>query len=80
MVLDLRREKSISIPLTDVGDTRTSRTCHFQDAYHFILGNRERRQLHIYILESRFFGIWWGRASKRARLLGLAVRQSIQTT
>ena len=38
------------------------------------------RQLNIYTLESRFFGIWWGRASKRARLFGLAVRQSIQYT
>ena len=41
-VLDLRQEKEFQIPLTDVGDTRTWRTCHFQDAFHFNLGNPER--------------------------------------
>ena len=40
MVLDLRQAKAFQIPLTDVGDTRT---CHFHVAYHFTLGNRERK-------------------------------------
>ena len=43
MVLHLRQEKAFQISLTDVGDTRTWRTCHSQDTYHFNLGNREQK-------------------------------------
>ena len=70
MVLDLRQEKESQIPLTDVGDTKTLRTCHFQDAFHFNLGNRDRKTVpYSYTGILIFFGIWVGKSLKKSKFI-----------
>ena len=80
MVLDLRQEKAFQIPLTDVGDTRTWRTCHFQDAYHFILGNRERKTVPYLYTWILIFVHLVGKSLQTSKVIELVVRWSIQTT
>ena len=74
MVLDLRQEKAFQIPLTDVGDTRTWRTCHFQDAYHFILGNRERKTVPYLYTGILIFWRLVGKSLQTSKIIELAVR------
>ena len=74
MVLDLRREKAFQIPLTDVGDTRTWRTCRFQDAYHFILGNRERKTVAYLYTGILIFWHLVGKSLQTSKVIGLALR------
>ena len=74
MVLDLRQEKAFQIPLTDVGDTRTWRTCHFQDAYHFILGNREQKTVPYLYTGILIFVHLVGKSLQTSKVIELVVR------
>ena len=74
MVLDLRQEKAFQIPLTDVGDTRTWRTCHFQDAYHFILDNRERKTVPYLYTGILIFVHLVGKSLQTSKVIELVVR------
>ena len=80
MILDLRQEKAFQISLTDVGDTRTWRTCHFQDAIHFNLGNRERKTVAYLYTGILIFVHLVGKSLQTSKVIELAVRKSIQTT